>query len=311
MDLRSIARALGGEVSGSQILAPGPGHSPRDRSLSIRFSPGAPDGFIVFSHAGDDFKACRDYVRGRLGLPANDWKRDRTDPPKRPVARPVKTADDDNAKRLKIAARIVSELKPIAGTPGEVYLHDIRKIDVAAVKDVLSRTDAIGWHAAVLFREEGRPLDGQRIGCIIGVMTDPLTAKPTGAISRTYLAPDLMKVGKAKTLGSPAGIVRLSHDADALEGLFITEGLELALAGMSKGVLPMWSIGSTAQMAKFPVLAGVERLTILADNDANGDGVKAGREVAERWRSAGREVRLWCHKAPGDLNDVVRRFAIQ
>jgi hypothetical protein len=33
LDLRSIARALGGEISGNQVLAPGPGHGPRDRSL--------------------------------------------------------------------------------------------------------------------------------------------------------------------------------------------------------------------------------------------------------------------------------------
>jgi hypothetical protein len=68
-DLRSIARALGGEVSGRQVLAPGPGHSPRDRSLSIRIESGAPSGFVVFSHCGDDPIVCKDYVRERLGLP--------------------------------------------------------------------------------------------------------------------------------------------------------------------------------------------------------------------------------------------------
>ena len=52
-ELRAVARALGGEMSGSQVLAPGPGHSPKDRSLSVRLSPSAPDGFVAFSHAGD------------------------------------------------------------------------------------------------------------------------------------------------------------------------------------------------------------------------------------------------------------------
>jgi putative DNA primase/helicase len=70
IDLRSIARALGGEVSGRQVLAPGPGHSAKDRSLSIRLEPNAPDGFLVHSHAGDNWQECRDYVRQRLGLPA-------------------------------------------------------------------------------------------------------------------------------------------------------------------------------------------------------------------------------------------------
>ena len=69
MDIHSLARALGGEVVGGQVLAPGPGgHSRKDRSLSVRLTLTAPDGFLAFSHAGDDWRACRDYVRERLGL---------------------------------------------------------------------------------------------------------------------------------------------------------------------------------------------------------------------------------------------------
>ena len=71
-DLRSLARAVGGEISGRQVLALGLGHRPQDRSLSIRIEPGAPDGFIVYSFAGDDPFACKDYVRERLGLP--EWE---------------------------------------------------------------------------------------------------------------------------------------------------------------------------------------------------------------------------------------------
>ena len=71
-DLRTIARLLDGEVSGSQVLAPGPGHGRRDRSLSVRLSPTAPDGVLAFSHARDDWRVCRDYVRERLGLPRGE-----------------------------------------------------------------------------------------------------------------------------------------------------------------------------------------------------------------------------------------------
>lgn len=78
-DLRGIAVALGGEVSGRQVLAPGPGHGPRDRSLSVHIAPDAPDGFVAFSHAGDDWKECRDYIRQRLGLERHA---------ERPAARP-------------------------------------------------------------------------------------------------------------------------------------------------------------------------------------------------------------------------------
>jgi hypothetical protein len=67
-----IATAVGGEVSAGEVLAPGPGHSPADRSLSVKPDPDAPDGFLVHSFSGDDPIACRDHVRSKLGLP--EWK---------------------------------------------------------------------------------------------------------------------------------------------------------------------------------------------------------------------------------------------
>jgi hypothetical protein len=70
MDLRSLARALGGEVQGNKVKAPGPGHSAIDRSLSVRLDASAPGGFVVHSFAHDDPIVCKDYVREKLGLPA-------------------------------------------------------------------------------------------------------------------------------------------------------------------------------------------------------------------------------------------------
>jgi hypothetical protein len=68
-DLQTLAKALGGEASGGQISAPGPGHiSAIDRSLSVKLDNGAPDGFVTHSFAGDDPIACRDHVRSKAGL---------------------------------------------------------------------------------------------------------------------------------------------------------------------------------------------------------------------------------------------------
>jgi hypothetical protein len=67
--LRSWARALGGEVSGRGVICAGPGHSARDRSLSVMPSATAPDGFLVHSFSGDDPIACKDFVRIKLGQP--------------------------------------------------------------------------------------------------------------------------------------------------------------------------------------------------------------------------------------------------
>src|SRR5262249_4000379 len=70
MDLQSLARALGGDITNGQVLAPGPGHSPKDRSLSVKLDRDAPDGFLTNSFAGDDAVVCRDHVRSKVGLPA-------------------------------------------------------------------------------------------------------------------------------------------------------------------------------------------------------------------------------------------------
>ena len=53
LDPHAVARALGGNVSGCAVVAPGPGHSRADRSLSVKLDPTAPDGFIVHSFAGE------------------------------------------------------------------------------------------------------------------------------------------------------------------------------------------------------------------------------------------------------------------
>jgi hypothetical protein len=66
--LNRIAEILGGRVSGNEVIAPGPGHSAADASMSIKVDAAAPDGFVVHSFAGDDDIACKDYVRKKLGI---------------------------------------------------------------------------------------------------------------------------------------------------------------------------------------------------------------------------------------------------
>ncbi len=68
LTLEQIAGALGGEINGEQVRAPGPGHSIKDRSLVITIDGAAPGGFVVHSFAGDDWKICKDYITEKLGL---------------------------------------------------------------------------------------------------------------------------------------------------------------------------------------------------------------------------------------------------
>ena len=64
--------------------------------------------------------------------------------------------------------------------------------------------------------------------------------------------------------------------------------------------------GSSGNMAAFPVLDGIEALTLLVDHDDNGAGEKAAEQCRARWLDAGREVIWLMPGAIGDFNDLVR-----
>jgi hypothetical protein len=215
------------------------------------------------------------------------------------------------------AAEIVAGLRPVAGTPGEGYLRDVRKIDVShwAIRRTLMDVETLGWSERTYVKELDpqkplHPYHGQRLGAIIAIFTDPVTGERTGGITRTYLH-DGQKVGKAMSLGGARrlGIIRLSPDDEVLTGLHIAEGLETALSAMMKDFIPLWATGSTVTMEKFPVLDGIECLTILADNDENEAGIDAASTAYWRWKDAGREVHIRQPSEPGDINDVIMRRA--
>lgn len=122
MSLRLLARALGGEISGGQVLAPGPSHSREDRSLAVRLSMSAADGFVVHSFAGDDAMLCRDHVREKLNLPAFD------------PARPASEAIDRMAERV---AETDDGGWKIARPPGDPQRSDV--VHVAPAGFVLAK----------------------------------------------------------------------------------------------------------------------------------------------------------------------------
>jgi phage/plasmid primase-like uncharacterized protein len=74
LDLRSIAHALGGTISGKEVLAPTPGHSSRDKGTAVRIAPGAPDGILVtcFNGGQGEALAVKDTLRAAGILPAYD-----------------------------------------------------------------------------------------------------------------------------------------------------------------------------------------------------------------------------------------------
>ena len=82
--------------------------------------------------------------------------------------------------------------------------------------------------------------------------------------------------------------IKLDADANVSEALHITSSVESGIAAMSAGLRPCGRCRRNA-LAEFPVLGGVEALTVI------GGDARAVAEVASRWRDAGREV---CARPP-------------
>jgi phage/plasmid primase-like uncharacterized protein len=203
----------------------------------------------------------------------------------------------DEQQRLIRAAHVWNEAQPIAGTPGQTYLAG-RGVDLDEVPD----HGGLRWHPAC-------PWESGTTPCVIARFTDAVTGEPKGIHRRP-----LITNTKPKTLGPTAGcVIRLWPDEDVTGGLVIGEGVETTLAAATRivhrGTLlrPAWAAGSTSNLKKFPMLAGIECPTILVDNDANGAGQNAAADCACRWREAGRKViRLMPEKLGADFNDLVK-----
>lgn len=309
LDLRIIARALGGEISGRQILAPGPGHSRLDRSLSIRIESSAPDGFLCYSFAGDDPIVCKDYVRQRLGLP--EWKPGdeqdrRVDASRR--ARFDQTVIDreaekrprseDDHHRIERAVAIWHKAQDPRGTLAQIYLNVHRKLDLDddLAGGVLRFHPACPWRNENTGKNDGVPA---LIAAFRSIDDGTITA-----IHRIALNSDGSKLGR-RMLGV---VHRAAVMLDPIgTKLAIGEGVETCMAARQLGVRPTWALGSTGSIAGFPILDGIKQLTILGETGAASQD--AIRFCAHRWHRAGRRVRIVMPEIGDDLNDELMAAA--
>jgi phage/plasmid primase-like uncharacterized protein len=207
----------------------------------------------------------------------------------------------------KIVGEIWRASVPIEGTLAERYLRETRKLILPP--DVSPKALRFHPHCYIA---------GTQYPALISLYRDIVTDKPT-AIMRTALKPDgtAIKVnGKTlrMSLGPVGGAaIKLSGAADVMTGLTIGEGLETTLAAMAFGLRPAWTLGSSGAIEKFAVLAGIEVLIILVDNDEPDErgrtaGPEAARACAQRWSAAGREVRLITPNRTGtDIADIFER----
>ena len=306
--LREIARATGGKVDGRQVLCPGPGHSRTDSSLSIRLSHQSPTGWIVFSHSGDDFRVARDYVAAKLGLGPNAWKREKlrqfgdstsaTDKLSFADASANLADASDNAARIARARAIWDGAGPALGSIVETYFAS-RGLDLGTVDNIHG---CLRFHPRCPWRDEAESRTVY-VPAMVALMRSVTTDEPQ-AIHRTRLTPKGKKVGR-RMLGIAAGAaVKLDADDTVTMGLTIGEGIETCLAARQLGLRPAWALGSAGAVSAFPVLGGVEALTILAENDPTNR--TAVETCAARWHAAGREVIVVEPVAGSDILDSMR-----
>ena len=314
MDLRSIARALGGDVAGrNQVVFPGPGHTLKDRSASLRIDPSAPGGFTVHSFVGDDPLELKDHVRAALGLPA--WSPGRNGrpnggAPRPPLASSPALPSDDASTAAEKTARALLIFEE-AEDDHPILRAYLEGRGIALPPGALG--DTVRFHPRCPWG------NGQRVPAMVSLVRgiNGTADEPEGpplAIHRTRLLDDdgkLLLHGKdrKRALGPIGkGVIKLTPDADTTICLGVAEGIETALSLRNLpdfGPSPVWSLLNAGNLEKFPVLSGIETLWIAVDNDENGAGQRAAEALAQRWQEAGREViRIIPADVGADLADL-------
>jgi hypothetical protein len=173
------------------------------------------------------------------------------------------------------------------GTLVEKYLNS-RRLDLG--DDIAG--EVLRWHPG--------------IGAMLGLFRNIATDAPQ-AVGRTFLDRDGRKIER-KFLGPVAGAaVKLDADAEVTMGLFVGEGSETCLAARQIGLRPAWALGSAGAISSFPVLSGIDALSLLREHDdAN---ARAAIACGTRWKDAGRDIfDVWPNDG-NDVNDAVKGAA--
>jgi putative DNA primase/helicase len=161
-----------------------------------------------------------------------------------------------------------------------------------------------GIDGTVLRFHPACPYDGGRQPCTVALLSDIVSNAPK-AVQRTALTAESKKIGR-RTLGPKAGAaIKLAPNEDVAHRLSVGEGCETVLSGMALGYSPAWALGDAGELGRFPILPGVESITILTDHGAAGEA--AAMACSAHWTGAGREVFRLVPREPGaDVNDLLR-----
>jgi hypothetical protein len=247
-----------------------------------------------------------------------------------------KQIEDDEAKSEALF-KLWLGLKPIAGTPAEHYLREVRGIPLDRLKEL---PQALRWADRVEYvnKTTGEVTEWRHV--MVSAMT---RGSRCAALHRTYLKPDGSGKrdagagpgagGNAKLMIGPCrGVaIRLSKGPTGLSPgaaekkikaagpgggarfmgpLAIGEGIETCLTvACARPDYRVWAAGSLSLMGLLDWPACASAIVLLGENDWSPEARRAFERVEAHWRkqAQGRAV-VTVHPAEGsDFNDMVRK----
>jgi putative DNA primase/helicase len=184
---------------------------------------------------------------------------------------------------------------PIAGTIAEVYLKKRGLLLPDDIDDSVLR-----FHPACPFGERSLHV------CLLALIRDIHSNHPC-AIQRTALTPTGEKLLEKHWAARPARQSNYALMKTSRSGLPSAKASRQYLVPFNLGLFQHGHSLTPPIFGAFPVLSGIDCLTILVDHDENSTGQKAAIETSKRWTGAGREVLRAVPDIRGaDFNDVIQ-----
>ena len=287
MSLKSIVRALGGDLydRGRRANIPAPGHSRRDRSVSLLQDR---DRIIIHTFGDGDWRAVRDHLRG-LGLLGGE-------PRSAPAGPAERRGRDDGRQRRAVASQLWASGRDLVRTLSERHCRQRGAEGPLPGPHVLRHADRVPLSVY-------RP-GGAAAPALLAAISDADGALT--AVEITYLgAGGRRAVGlnlSRKTVGflPPGSAVRL--DAIAPE-MLVAEGVFTTLAARRRFGLPAWALLSTSNLRSWRPPPGVGSVVIAADRGP--DGEASARTLAKALQALGIRTRIALPPPPhGDWNEA-------
>lgn len=285
--IRNLVGQFGGQTynGGQSALIPGPGHSRRDRSLSV--TTGTNGATIFYSFAGDSYERVRDY----LGITGSDFTRPRLGAATKRRSADLKDRCQAQEQRADWCEQVWSQTIPAQGTPTETYLQGVRHITTPLPLTVR--------HCSSAPMDYDRRRKTPAIVCAVQNRNGNATGlhvtaiKPDGSGKASHNSRRMF--GNVK-----GGAIQLCPFTDQLA---VAEGLETALSFNQLTGIPTWSCLSSSGLAAFDIPPNIKLLTIAADGDQAGHQAAMG--LANRARHVC-DVKLTSAPAGCDWNDILK-----